>query len=139
MNLDKLKALLIKHEGERKFPYLDTVGKLTIGVGHNLSDKGLTTTQIRVILLDDINETLAFMLSHIPVAVQLDEVRQCALADMTFNLMGKMLDFKGMLGALQAKNWQGASDHLLNSLFARQTGQRARDLALMLKTGQYGL
>ena len=34
-----LHALLEGHEGRRAFPYRDSVGKLTIGVGRNLSDE----------------------------------------------------------------------------------------------------
>lgn len=136
MDLTKLSNQLIKHEGLKQFPYRDTVGKLTIGVGHNLDDKGLTQAQIRSILIDDLTDTVNFLNFKLPWLKDLDDVRQRAVANMTFDLMGKILDFKHMLAALQAKDWIKASDELLNSTFAKQTGQRARDLAKMLLTGQ---
>ena len=37
-----LMSMLKRHEGFRAFPYLDTVGKLTIGYGRNLSDVGIS-------------------------------------------------------------------------------------------------
>lgn len=136
MDLTKLSNQLIKHEGLKQFPYRDTIGKLTIGVGHNLDDKGLTQAQIRSILIDDLTDTVNFLNFKLPWLKDLDDVRQRAVANMTFDLMGKILDFKHMLAALQAKDWIKASDELLNSTFAKQTGQRARDLAKMLLTGQ---
>lgn len=136
MDLTKLSNQLIKHEGLKQFPYRDTVGKLTIGVGHNLDDKGLTQAQIRSILMDDLTDTVNFLNFKLPWVRDLDDVRQRAIANMTFDLMGKILEFKHMLAALQAKDWVTASDELLNSTFAQQTGQRARDLAKMLLTGQ---
>jgi lysozyme len=143
MDLGKLQDLLIKHEGMKAHAYKDSRGILTIGVGHNLEakpipydySKGLTDSQIRSILSDDLTTTVNFLNSHLPWFVNLDDVRQRALADMTFNLMSKVLGFKKMLAALQAKDWNEASNQLLNSDFATQTGVRARDLASMFRTG----
>lgn len=136
MDLTKLSNQLIKHEGLKQFPYKDTVGKLTIGVGHNLDDKGLTVGQIRAILIDDLADTVNFLNFKLPWLKDLDDVRQRAVANMTFDLMGKILEFKHMLAALQAKDWNTAADEVLNSTFAHQTGQRAKDIASMIRTGQ---
>ena len=38
--------LIEHHEGRRAFPYHDTVGKLTIGVVRNLTDRGLSDDEI---------------------------------------------------------------------------------------------
>jgi len=137
MDYNKLANQLIIHEGNRKFPYTDTTGNLTIGVGHNLTAKGLSPSQIRNILSDDINDTVSFLGKNLPWwAGMNDDVRQRALADMAFNLMGKILDFKTMLPAIQAKNWDAAADALLASKFAQQTGIRAIHLASMIRTGK---
>lgn len=40
--ISSLQEQLIRDEGVRKFPYKDTVGKTTIGVGRNLDDVGLS-------------------------------------------------------------------------------------------------
>lgn len=134
-DLRSLKKLLERHEENRKFPYVDTVGKITIGVGHNLTDLGLTPTQISGILDDDIQNTLAFLDKNCPWFKDLDAVRQKAIADMTFNLMGKILDFSKMIDALKKKDWDRVSAELLDSVFAQQTGKRAKNLAYMLRTG----
>lgn len=136
MNITKLQDQLIKHEGIKLKIYTDSVGKISIGVGHNLTDKGLTEVQVRSILNDDLLDTINFLNTHVPWWPTLDDVRQRAIADMTFNLMGKLLEFKKMIIAIQLKDWNKAADELLNSKFAHQTGQRARDLAFMIRTGQ---
>lgn len=136
MDLAKLRAQLVKHEGLRLLPYVDTVGKLTIGVGHNLTDNGLTAMQCMFILDDDVKDTINFLTTHCPWWATLDEVRQRAIADLAFNLKGKLLEFKNMIAAIQAKDWGKASTELLNSKFATQTGTRAADLAAQLLTGK---
>lgn len=136
MDLDKAKALITLHEGNKAFPYTDTVGKVTIGVGHNLTDKGLTAKQIDDILGDDINDTLVFLSAHCPWFAPLDDVRQRAILDMAFNLQGRLLGFHNMIAAIEAKDWVRASSEILNSTFATQTGQRAKDDAYMILSGQ---
>ena len=136
MDLKKLTDQLTKHEELKLKPYTDSVGKLTIGIGHNLTDKGLTKSQALSIFMDDLTETINFLNFKFKWFKDLDEVRQRAIADMTFDLMGKLLQFKDMLSAIEAKDWNKAADELLDSKFAEQTGQRARDLAHMIRTGQ---
>ena len=43
----------------RLTPYRDTVGKLTIGVGRNLDDVGITDAEARFLLENDIARTVA--------------------------------------------------------------------------------
>lgn len=137
MNKDKLAGQLTNHyEGTRLKPYVDSVGKLTIGVGRNLTDKGISPNEAAILLDNDLNDTIAFLNTHLPWWTSLNEVRQRALANMTFDLMGKILQFKKMLAALQAGLWSTASTELLTSLFATQTGQRAKDIAQMFLTGE---
>lgn len=144
MDHDKLKAMLIKHEGLRLHVYNDSLGIPTIGVGHNLVaspisydySKGITDFQAMTILEGDIDKTLAFLFAHCLWYGTLDPVRQRAIVDMTFNLMGRLLGFKKMIAAIEAKDWKEASAQLLDSTFAKQTGQRAKDLAFMLLTGR---
>ena len=135
MDLNKLKAQLIVHEGLRKYPYVDTVGKLSIGVGRNLTDVGLSNQTIMQMLDEDILRTMNFINTHFLWFPRLNDVRQRAIADMTFNLMGKMLQFKKMLAAIHVEDWNTASKELLNSKFASQVGIRAKTLAHMLRFG----
>lgn len=135
MDLQKLKKQLTAHEGIKLMPYVDTVGKVTIGIGHNLSDVGITASVCDELLSFDIQVTVAFLSKMCPWWLTLDDVRQRAIADLTFNVQHKIMDFKNMIAAIEAKDWPRASAELLNSTFATQTGQRAKDLAKQLLTG----
>lgn len=52
---DILRPQLRIDEGVREFPYTDTVGKLSIGVGRNLDDVGLRPDEIALMLENDID------------------------------------------------------------------------------------
>ena len=47
--------LISKHEGLRLFPYADTVGKLTIGFGRNLTDIGISRDEADALLTNDLD------------------------------------------------------------------------------------
>ena len=50
MNRDALISQLIIDEGIKLKPYTDSVGKLTIGVGRNLNDVGISEDEARFLL-----------------------------------------------------------------------------------------
>ena len=133
---DALRQQLIQHEGVRLKPYTDTVGKLTIGCGRNLQDRGITEAEARYLLDNDINACIADLLSLVWFP-DLDPVRQRVFVDLCFNLGVKRLrEFTKMLDAAAAKDWPRAARELLDSKYAQQVGQRARTLAAMLETGE---
>ena len=53
---ETLRAELSRDEGRQKFPYVDRVGKTTIGIGRDLDDKGLSDPEIDFCLDNDIEE-----------------------------------------------------------------------------------
>jgi lysozyme len=136
MDLTKLTALLLRHEGLRLKPYIDTVGKLTVGVGHNLSDKGISKSIAMAMLSEDITDTLNFLNLKFDWFKNLDDVRARAIADLTFDLMGGLLDFHKMLEAIEVEDWDTAANELLDSKFAKQVPLRAKDLSYMIRTGK---
>ena len=52
--MNRIKAQLVKHEGFRLKPYRCTAGKLTIGIGRNLDDRGISQKEDYAILERDI-------------------------------------------------------------------------------------
>lgn len=119
----------------RLFPYTDTAGKLTIGVGRNLTDRGITDAEARALLDNDINICLS-ALSDFPWFVRLDPVRQRVFVDLAFNLgITRLNTFAKMLAASARADWTTASAELLDSAYAGQVGQRAITLAQMIETG----
>lgn len=136
MDRDVLKAQLRAHEGVRSNPYRDTVGKVTIGVGRNLDDKGLRPTEIAFLLANDVDEVMEEIALHLPWFDALSEKRQLVVADMVFNLgMPRFLEFKRMIAAINAGHYDVASTQMLESKWARQVGQRAKTLAGMMSAG----
>jgi lysozyme len=127
--------LLLEHEGVRYFPYVDTVGKITIGVGHNLTDKGIKKQVAQILFEEDLADTLAFLDEKLPWVWTLDSARKLVMVDMAFNMMGRLLTFKNTLKAIEAGEWEKAANGMLASKWARQVGRRAQRLALTMKTG----
>ena len=135
MDISKLKSQLTPEEGVRFKPYPDSVGKLTIGIGHNL-DVPLSQQAVDQIFCDDIAQVTADLNLHLPWWTGLDDVRQRVIADMAFNEgLGGLLGFHNMLTCLQARDYVGASNEMLLSLWAKQVGPRAAKLAHMMKSG----
>lgn len=137
MNYNRLIEQLKLHEGVRDRPYKDSVGKLTIGVGRNLTDKGLKPKEIEYLLMNDIMDCIDDLNKYLPWWRQLNEVRQRVLMDMCFNLgIGGLLGFKNTLAFIQSGNYEQASQNMLLSKWASQVGQRSRRLSEMMRTGQ---
>lgn len=137
MRLEKLKAQLIFHEDLKLKPYLDSVGKLTIGVGRNLDDVGISHSEAMVLLDNDLTKALEDAESLVDQWDRLGDVRQRVLVDMAFNLgRTKLAKFKKTLKAINARLYTMASREMLNSLWAKQVGARAVRLSDMMKTGQ---
>jgi lysozyme len=132
----KLRRSLIKHEGYENKPYVDTVGKITIGCGYNLSDRGIGNDVIESWLLSDISY-FNNQLSVFSWFGNLCEDRRIALIDMSFMGFKKLLEFKEMLAALAKNDFNTAADEMLKSEWATQVKSRATDLAQVIRNGIY--
>jgi len=131
--MESLIASLELHEGVRDKPYKDSVGILTIGVGHNL-ERPISPAAIRQILMDDINDCTRELDRALPDWRSHDNVRQNVLVEMVFNLgMPRLLKFKNFMAHLSARNYKAAAGEMLNSTWATQVGKRARTLAAMME------
>ena len=135
-NRELLVYELSRDEDVRTKPYKDSVGKLTIGVGRNLDDKGLSKAEINILLNNDINDSEADLDRTFPWWRQLNDNRQRVLLNMCFNLgIKRLTGFKNMLKDVQNGRYDQAAVEMLDSLWARQVGGRAVRLAKMMKNG----
>lgn len=135
-NADLLKQELTRDEGCRPRIYVDTVGKVSGGIGRNLTDKGFREDEIDLMYRNDVAETEAWLDRNLPWWRSLDPVRQRVMMNMAFNMQGKLLGFRNFLAAAQRGDWSRAADDMLDSLWARQVGDRAKRLASMMETGR---
>ena len=141
--LDRLKMVdqLIHHEGMECFPYVDTVGKTTIGVGRNLTDRGLSQAECRYLLANDIEISISELERSFNWFSKLDDTRQAVLVDLHFNLgINRLKTFKKTLRLIEEcmlgdDLWDKVAEELLDSKWATQVGQRAQTLARMLQLG----
>ncbi len=136
--MNRIKAQLVRHEGLRLKPYRCTAGKLTIGIGRNLDDRGISQKEAYAMLERDIQDCEQWLIDEIPeVYNKLDEVRQSVLLNMCFNLGIKgLLEFKNTLSFIGAGDWERAANNMLASKWAKQVGMRAIELSEMMRKGQ---
>lgn len=131
----KLVDQLVQHEGLRLKPYTDTVGKLTIGCGRNLSDKGISSREAFDLLDHDIDEAITD-LGTFPWFSGMDPVRQRVLVDMRFQLGATGLrGFRKMLAACGRGDYASAAREMRASQWAQQVPTRAARLIAMMRTG----
>lgn len=134
---EALRQSLVKHEGLRLLPYTDTRGRLTIGVGRNLTDVGISQDEAMLLLEHDIDRTIHLLTVNWPQFVKLDETRQRVVTEMAFNLgVAGLMTFTQMLDAIDKSDWVTAAQEARQSLWANQVGMRAETLATMLETGK---
>ena len=133
----KLRSLLTQHEQFRQFPYNDQTGHLTIGIGRNLTDRGISQTDAFALLDDDISYFYSRLKSACNYFDALDDNRKIALVDMCFNLgVNGFLGFHDMQSAMERGDYEMAAQEMLDSKWATQVGERAITLANIVRTGE---
>jgi len=131
----------------------------TIGIGRNLRDRGITKEELeymgisgmeevykkgiseadaRYMAMNDIRIVEKELVAVHPCVENLDAVRQMILVDMAFNMgVPRLCKFKKMWYAIHDSNFEAASFEMTDSLWARQVGNRAQEMAKQLETGEW--
>ena len=121
-------AILKEHEGRRLKPYTDTVGKLTIGYGRNLTDIGISDEEARILFAHDVENAENACLYHFPWFRHLDEVRKDIIVNLVFNMgINGVKEFKRMIAAIDRQDWAQAAWELSNSHWKQQVGKERHD------------
>lgn len=136
MDRGKLTADLIRDEGLELRPYKCTAGKVTIGIGRNLDDVGITREEAMHLLHNDLDRVSAELDRAFPWWRDLSEARQRALANMAFNLgVPRLSGFRRMTAALQEGRYDDAAREALDSRWAQQVGARSQRIAALIREG----
>jgi lysozyme len=123
------------HEGLKLKLHKDTVNKWTVGYGRNIEDNGISKEEADFMFDNDFARCER-ELSNYPWYTNQPKNVQDALMNMCFNLgIDRLLGFKRMIAALIGKDYTVASIEALDSKWAIQVGQRAKDVALMMRQG----
>lgn len=153
---------MLRHdEGEKLELYKDSEGFWTIGIGRLITKNPsyqealgvlssytgdmtgrITQVQSEKFLTEDIlRATRSIERSVLNKTYnQLNDARRMALVNMVFQLgLSGVLGFKKMIHHLQLGNWSAVAAEALDSKWARQTPNRARRVATVIKTGSLGV
>jgi len=140
MNIKKIADQLILHEGLRLKPYHCPAGKLTIGIGRNLEDKGITEKEALMLLENDIQECLEDLKTIFNKFDMMPESAQSVLVDMRFNLGHEgFKKFKHMIKAVKQQDFYSAARQMKDSLWYHQVGERADRLTKMMEDSSESL
>ena len=129
---------LVIDEGEVLLPYECQAGKLTIGIGHNLDDNGITRAESRYILENDLKKVYLELQTNFDWFEQLSIIRASVLINMCFNLgITRLLRFKKTLRYLKANNFEMTAKEMLDSKWAKQVGKRALRLSEQMRSNSW--
>jgi lysozyme len=157
MTRDRLHAVIAQDEGTgpmkngRFLPYWDCCGqglrapscdgpihpgKLTLGYGRNIEDRGLSFVESEDLLDHDVADATLELKGTYPWFDALDAIRQAVLIQMNFNMgLPTFSGFTNTLAAVARGDYAAAAKGMLVSRWAKQVGGRARRLAAQMKTG----
>jgi lysozyme len=151
LNVNLLNMIKID-EGFSATPYVDSEGYVTIGYGWKLSNKDadlssfcltVTETADEFRLNEDINQRIASMKRETRLDLALTACmdsppRYSGLVSMSYQLgISGINQFKNMLAAAIAHDWEGMKNHALDSKWAHQTPNRANRISGMFESGEW--
>ena len=137
MNYDKLLESVKKHEGFRNSVYKDTLGKRTVGFGHLCvedhweDNKAYDKKYLEEILEKDLQYAIN-QGEGMCKDLKISDDAKFLIIEMTFQLGGNGVSkFKKMWSSLEEDppNYKEASVQMLDSRWAKQTPNRAQEMA----------
>jgi len=161
----EIKKMIMQHEGKFNFPYKDSKGLWTIGVGHLIDGHGKTlppeyaaykdngaandkkNNRTPAMTDEQVNELFEKdYVKHKAIAMKTpgwslaNENGQSAMIDLSYN-MGEWFNTKewrnsNAVKALKAGNFESAADHLKDSLWYQQVKGRAVKIVNMMRNGK---
>lgn len=132
---------LKNEEGSVPHAYQDSLGFWTIGVGRLIDQrKGglLYPDEIDYLLANDVKRKTDGLATALPWFQLLDEPRQAVLIGMAFQMGVKgLLAFTTTLGHVRVGRYAEAAVAMLESVWAKQTPERAKRLSKQMETGEW--
>lgn len=125
IGMDALRQDLMLDEGTQLFPYIDTAGNTTIGVGRNLSGHGISFAEANTMLDNDIADAIHGLDATLAWWRGLPAQQQRVMVNLCFNMgIGTLRGFPKFLAAMHDRDWPQAQAELKNSLWFTEVGQR---------------
>ena len=141
-DLDAVKGRIQKHEGFRDTVYDDHLGNATIGYGHLItpSDKFVkgkrySTAELKKVFEYDFNIAKKDIELVLADCGDQPNVVKEIIIEMCFQMgRPRVMKFRKMLKAIKNKTYKIASTEMLDSVWARQTSNRAHNLAELMRS-----
>lgn len=135
-SIEELLKTLERHEGYRQFPYKDSLGIWTVGIGRNLQHNGIDLAEARVMALNDIYRIEGAIKVRWLFYNKLSEARQMVILNMCFQMgVNGVMQFVKMMIACEAGDFKKAAHEMQNSQWYLQTPVRAAELAIAMLNG----
>lgn len=134
---------MIQDEGYRNYPYKDTKGIVTIGIGYNLEANGLPDDIIEELYRRALTQVILRLDANIPWWRNLSPARQRVMINMCYNMgwcnekrTRGLCTFVNTLEHIKNGEYEQAADHMLRSKWARDVGpERSGRLSEMMRLG----
>ena len=124
-----------KHEGFRAKVYKCTEGYDTIGYGFAIKDLVLDEDIADLILMKKLHKLLERILIAFPWFKDVDDTAKAVIVNMCYQLgLSGFSKFKKTIYLLETEQYEEASVEMLDSLWAKQTPNRARELSETLRS-----
>ena len=123
------------HEGFRKSVYKCTEGFDTIGYGFAIKDLELDEDIAEEILMRKVEKLIKRVRSKFDWLDSVPHEVQGVLVEMSYQMgLSGVSKFKKALHAMQMFQWKLAADELLDSRWAKQTPNRAKELSDIIRS-----
>lgn len=120
---------IVKHEGYKSKVYKDHLGNDTIGYGFLVSELELSKELCDIILYNKVMTIYEMLGKNIKNFNKYPIEIQNVLIEMAYQLgIAGLFKFKKTLEYAANKDWQNMAKEMMNSYWAEQTPNRARDL-----------
>lgn len=130
-----------RHEGLVLHAYRDSLGYTTIGYGRMIDKKrggGISEGEAEYLLQNDVSSVLSVLHRNVSFFDTLCIPRQAVLMNMAFQMgITGLLKFKNTLAFIESGDYESAADGMLHSLWAKQTPNRAAEMAEQMRTGEW--
>ena len=134
----EVKDLLNKikhHEGFRRRVYQCTEGYDTIGYGFAIKDLELDEDLAEEILIRKVEKLIKRVRSKFNWLDSVPHEVQGVLVNMAYQMgLSNVCKFKKALHAMQMFQWKKAADEMLDSRWAKQTPNRAKELSDIIRS-----
>ena len=117
------------HEGYSKKVYKDTLGYDTIGIGFLVSSLELDEDVCDIILERRLKKNEAILQRKLTFYAKSPIEVQNIIQNMFYQLHYKLLNFVKTLHYIENEKYRAASVEMLDSLWAKQTPNRAKELS----------